>query len=103
MNVPDGTPRTPLRLWLALFGGPLAWFAHLSVSYALAALGCGGDSAVLLHLVTGVAVALQLAGALIAWRLRPGFLPQAAIALNAFFLAVVLLAGTPPLALPGCG
>jgi hypothetical protein len=101
--------------------GPLAWTAHLLLSYPLLPVACGLGGPLLLHGVT-LATALPTAWALrVAWRRwratrddprsgttgvatgnRP-FMAFSAILMNGVFLFAILLEGLPPFFLSPCG
>ena len=76
---PPLQPRPRLALGVATLGGALAWFAHFLAIYAIAEFGCVsglqaarfvGLSTVawLLFAATGVALAVALGSAVLAWR-----------------------------------
>lgn len=58
--------------WLnfALILAPAAWLAHLNVSYMMVPQSCVDGSNLKRHIATGVCLALALAAAAIAWRIR---------------------------------
>ena len=99
-------------LWFGLLGGTTAWAAHLLVSYAIVALGCGplGETAVRVLLVvvtvlTGaVAVvslvaARQITPARTTWRLS---FARAGVLLDGLAIFGIIVAGTLPFALRAC-
>lgn len=58
----------PLALLFGMLGPPVIWAARFMVSYTLVPVACRSGSTVLLHLVTGVALAATAAAGLVAWR-----------------------------------
>ena len=93
-------------------GAPLAWAAHLAVSYFLVALGCttawsGSRAAIIVAtIVFGVVAA---AAGWLGWQARAQdpsgireFLGHGGAALAALFTLAILLAGISPLFLPLC-
>lgn len=103
-----------LLAWLL---GPIAWAAHLAVSYALAAWICDTGQATVLHVVTLVALAAALAGGFMGWRIwqvnrrapaddRNGvlrFMALGAMALSAFSFAAIVAGSLPGVILTPCG
>jgi hypothetical protein len=113
-------------LWFGLVGGHLAWTAHLLLSYFLADLACGSDTAELAagrHILTVVAVVVTGAAAAAVWALRrrasPPLAPNApagagelaaerrfvarfALAASGVFLLAIVLAGATNLFLVPC-
>ncbi|HVL66508.1 MAG TPA: hypothetical protein VM364_04510 [Vicinamibacterales bacterium] len=63
------SPRRLLTLWSGVLLAPIAWALNLSVNYGLATFACSGPWAAALHVSALVALALSVAGGLIAWRL----------------------------------
>lgn len=83
----------------ALFAGPLAAALDLGVSYFLVAPAAASGSNALLHVVTAVTAALAALGVVLSWRVlrrrehlveADRFLGVCGVAMNAFFLFVVL-------------
>lgn len=68
-NDPPAGTRLTLQLWIAVLLAPVAWAAHLVVSYAVATLNCDASS-MPLHAITAVALVLAVAGGLLGWRLN---------------------------------
>jgi hypothetical protein len=111
-----------LALWAGLLTGPLAWAALLQTNYVLAYVACEQRQSWMLHLATGVALALVAAAAVIAWRaapalgaddheaddprvaslLRARFMAMGGLALCAFFAIVILATEVPVLLLHPC-
>jgi hypothetical protein len=113
-------------LWFGLLGGHLAWTAHLLLSYFLADLACGSDTAELAagrHIVTVVAAVATGAAAAAVWalsrRASPPLAPTApagvgdlaaerrfvarfALAASGVFLLAIVLAGSTNFFLPPC-
>jgi hypothetical protein len=107
------------RLWIYVAVGPVAWTAHLLVSYLLLPVACATGLTVLLHMVTLLtALPTAAAGALAlgAWldltTAAPGaergsgrqrqWLALAAVLLDALFLLVIVLEGIPNFFLGPC-
>ncbi len=99
-------------LWFAVFGGHVAWTAHLLVGYFLASLACassGSWSGAPLHVTTISALAVTVAGvgagrAAASQRGTPEqrFIGRFGIALSAVFLFAIVLAGAAGAFLPPC-
>lgn len=97
---------------LGFLGAPLAWAAHLGVSYFLVALGCttawtGSRPAILL--ATLVFAALAAGAGWVGWRRRASdatgirdFLGEGGAALAGLFTLAIIFAGLSPLFLPLC-
>jgi hypothetical protein len=101
--------RTQAPMWFAFFGGIVAWGVRLGVSYMLVPVACDMESAVLLHLVAVVTIAISLAAAFVGYRgwtrardrrhdegvrdtwEREEFLGLSGLFLSAFFAGVILL------------
>ena len=58
-----------LTLWAALLAGPIAWTFNQGVGYAVVKPLCAGGATYLLWALGAAALALSVAGALMAWRL----------------------------------
>jgi hypothetical protein len=83
---------------------PMAWFASLEANFALAPLACAGHGTSMLLLVSAAALALAVAGGLLAWTQRNLHRPLAtfgAVA-SALFSIVILAQAVPNLMLGGC-
>jgi hypothetical protein len=111
-----------LGLWAGLLTGPLAWAALLQTNYVLGYVACEQRESWMLHLATGVALALVAAAALVSWRAAPGLGPDAheaadpraaallrarfmamgGLALCTFFAIVILATEIPVLLLHPC-
>jgi|SRR5690606_30086028 hypothetical protein len=114
------------RLFIAVFGGPIAWSLHLLASYFLVALFCATGwpgLGVGLAAATALAAAAAAGSGLVAWRAwrehvdgqpwdsalsdphgrATGFLLVIGMIAAGLFLLIILLAGLPPIFLSGCG
>lgn len=58
----------PLALLFAMLGPPVIWAARFMASYILVPVACRNGSTLLLHLVTGAALAATAGAGLVAWR-----------------------------------
>jgi hypothetical protein len=58
---------TSTALWSGLVVPPVSWFISLEANFSLAPLACSGHGKALLYLVSGVALALALAGGGTSW------------------------------------
>lgn len=101
----------PFLVVVGVLGGPLAWLAHLLLSYGLIPIACILDSTLILHLITAVTAVLALLAGVAAWRYRsiineqrataeepPGmnrFWAQVGIGSGLLFFAVILAEGLP--------
>ena len=65
---PEGAQDT-LPLWFSLLAGPLAWTAHLLLSYALVPLACATGLTIILHAVTALTLAPTAWAGLVGYRL----------------------------------
>lgn len=123
MSLPTD-PITPmraqrLRLWFGIVAGPTAWFAHVSVSYAVAAHACQPGREWLFHATTAATLALAAAGIWAAWRAWPGrdstgepaslssharqrFMALAGVVLGLSFLLVIVVQAVPNLVFDRC-
>jgi hypothetical protein len=107
-------PASRAALWFAFLGGPIAWSAHLLASYPLVSVACRLDTALPLHLITGVTAAIAAAagitGALAYRRVRHGgsggigdayararFMALAGLTMGLFFTFVIFVEGLPPM------
>lgn len=72
MPTHDHAPRTPrlLPLWFAFLGPPLIWAARFGVNYVLLPYTCAHDAALLLHIITLVALLGIGWAAVVAWKIR---------------------------------
>jgi hypothetical protein len=88
-------------LWFATAAGPVAWFGDLLVSYVVAPGPHRGPDTSGLLAISGAALLLALAGALVAWRQlrasrspdaapRPRFLAEAGLAMSGLAIALVI-------------
>lgn len=93
----------------ALFAGPLAGAIDLGLSYVLVYRAAASGSKLSLHVVTALAAALAAVGIVMSWRVlkkretvieADRFLGVCGVALNAFFLLLVVVGfGIPKLVL----
>ncbi|HEY8470225.1 MAG TPA: hypothetical protein VIL18_11310 [Longimicrobiales bacterium] len=113
------------RLFVAVFGGPIAWSLHLLVSYFLVALFCNTGwpgLGIALAGATVLAAAAAAGSGLVAWRAwrehvdgqpwdaalsdprgwATGFLLVIGMVAAGLFLLIILLAGLPPIFLSEC-
>jgi hypothetical protein len=100
-------------LWFATAAGPVAWFGDLLVSYAAAPGPHRRPDAASLLAISGTALLLACAGALVAWQQlratrppeaapRPRFLAEAGLAMSGLAIALVIATALPTLILsPG--
>src|SRR5690606_2864075 len=114
------------RLFVAVFGGAIAWSLHLLVSYLIIAVFCNArwpglrTALVAATLLSAAGAAASGAVAYRAWRRRvngqawdaalsdphgraTGFLLVMGMVAAGLFLLIILLGGLPPFLLPGCG
>ncbi len=106
-------------LWFGMLAGPVSWFLHLNVSYALVRKICETGDIWLLHLTTLVTLVPALAGVAVAWlswrRLRepkvttgPGtlgrsrFMALGGLGLSGFFALTLLVAWIPDFLIEPC-
>lgn len=112
-TTPTATTPSGLTIGYALFGGILAWMAHLVAQAALVGHACRTDSLSTIHLVTAATVAVTLHALWVGWRLTrprtssPGaqaarLLGWIAIFLNVSSVAVILAEWVPVLFLDAC-
>ena len=83
---------------------PLAWFASLEANFALAPLACAGHGKSMLLLISAAALALAVAGGLLAWTQR-NFHKRLAVSgavISALFSIVIVAQAIPNLMLGGC-
>ena len=115
-------PRQLIALWAGLLAGPVVWAALLETNYVLSYVACEQRHTWMLHLVTGVALALVAAAALAAWRaaptlgedehasgdprtaklLRARFMALGGLAMCGWFAIVILATEIPALVLHPC-
>ena len=86
-----------MRLWIAIIIAPLVGLAQLTVNYALVDLECVTQRRFPVHVVSGVSLAIAIAGILLAWQAwrAAGVEPPddgATAASNVRFLAAVGMA-----------
>jgi nicotinamide riboside transporter PnuC len=111
---PDA-PVSQLPLWFALLGGPIAWTAHLLLSYPLVPVVCATGGELLLHAITLVTAVVSLAAAIVGWwswrkaraaqpgatqdRLvrRTNFMGRAGALTSGLFFLVIIAEGLPVL------
>jgi hypothetical protein len=108
----------PIALWSGLVVPPVSWFVSLEANFSLAPLACSGHGKALLYLVSGVALALALAGGGTSWfqhallnepselppqiRKRNDALAVAGTGLGFLFALVILAQSIPNLFFSGC-
>lgn len=111
------TGRALLTLWSGVLLGPLAWILHLTVSYGVATLACGGGRLILVVTTLGT-LAIAAAGGGIAWgvwrEIGPGhetdgsiigrsrFMGAGGVALSVLFAVVIAVQSIPPLLFTSC-
>lgn len=109
----DRPPVGRLALFFALLGGPIAWTAHLLISYPLVPVACDMGTNAILNAVTAATALLSAAAALVGWwayrRLRGDppfdwarFMAVSGALLGAFFVFVIVVEGLPPLLQDAC-
>jgi hypothetical protein len=64
----DEAEPAPVAQWVGMFLAPVAFAAHLQISYVLVRWACLRDADVWMHVVDLAAIALAAAGAWAAWR-----------------------------------
>jgi hypothetical protein len=123
VRLPREIARTPLLLWFALFGPPLAWtFQHIT-GYALTEAACSGPGRrpefavdVWLIVVVGAGAAIAILGeiaAVVMFRRtrdapeepppsRVHFLAVVAMTIGPLFLAIILMSGLGSILLTAC-
>jgi hypothetical protein len=104
-------------LWTGVLAGPIVWAVLLETHYVLSYVACERRATWMLHLATGVALALIAAAAFAAWRAAPPlqnsasepiaigrarFLAWSGLILCAWFAIVVLATQLPILVLEPC-
>ena len=122
MDGPDVRPywdgRGLILLGLAILSGPAAWAMNQLVGYALVKPVCASDSRLTLIAVAAAALAMTVAGTLIAWsclaRLRGAheeggreedrshFLAVAGLSLNLLIALLIVTAAVPVFLLSPC-
>lgn len=107
-------------LWFGMLAGPVSWYLHLNVSYALVRKICESGDVWLLHLTTLVTLLPAIAGVIVAWRSwrllgkpvdavggstsgRSRFMALGGMALSGFFALVLLVAWIPDFVIRPCG
>jgi hypothetical protein len=97
-------------LWIGVLAGPLAWFADLTLSYAVCPGPRRAGPAALLLAISAAAFVLAAAGGVIGWRsldaatssTRARFLAEASLALSVLAMLLVIATAMPTLVLvPG--
>ena len=123
MRLPREIARTPLLLWFALFGPPLAWtFQHVT-GYALTEAACSGpgrrpgfgvDAWLIVVAAAGASIAVLgvIAGIVMFRRTRDApeepppsrvhFLSVVAMTIGPLFLAIILMSGLGSILLAAC-
>lgn len=113
------SPRGIAALWFGVMAGPVSWYLHLNVSYALVRKICETGDVWLLHLTTLVTLTPALAGVFVAWRCwrrlgEPGvaagagtlgrsrFMALGGLGLSGFFTLVLLVAWIPDFLIEAC-
>jgi hypothetical protein len=99
-----------VKMAFAVFGGLVAWTAHLLLGSVLAGVVCPPSlaSGVTLHATTAGAVLIALAAAMVALQLARAtsgwraFLAWFGLLLDLLTLSTILLAGLTPIALRAC-
>lgn len=109
---------TPL-LWYALFGGPVAWFAALSIAYFIVTPSCDAQDELALHLVAAAGLLIAAGAALagyVRWRstgaTEPGsgagridrsrFIAAMGVAISLLFATVIVAQWVATTALEPC-
>lgn len=69
-----------MRLWFAIFVGPMAWAADFGLSYGLTQWACAAGSSRLLLVFSALALAAALAGVFAALRAHRGLSSSTGIA-----------------------
>lgn len=119
-DIPRPLPESSPRLWFAMLAGPIAWSAHLLLSYALVPIACDTGWAFLLVVVTAITALVALAGAFVSRRLpqsgasetadarltnaseRMRFIVYAGFLSGTFFAVVIVVQGLPIFFLDPC-
>lgn len=109
-------------LWTGVLAGPIVWSAQLETNYVLSYVACEQRHAWMLHLTTGVSLALVAVAAVVAWRaapplaedehqapdfdraavLRARFMALGGLVLCAWFAVVIVATEIPALVLNPC-
>jgi hypothetical protein len=109
-------------LWIGVLAGPVVWAAVLETNYALSYVACEQRHAWMLHLTTGVAIALIAIAAFGLWRAAPPmgddsepsidpretavvrarFMAVGGLAMCAWFAFVILATDIPAIVLKPC-
>jgi hypothetical protein len=111
--------QSTLPLWFSLLAGPLAWTAHLLLSYALVAVACATGQTIILHAVTALTLAPTAWAGVVGYRAwkehrngerggsrsgagyRP-FMALSGVLSSALFFYVILLEGLPVVLVSPC-
>lgn len=119
-DISQPLPESSPRLWFAMLAGPIAWSAHLLLSYALVPVTCDTGWSFLLIVVTVVMALVSLASALVSHRLpgddtgetrdarttnaseRTHFIAYAGFRSGIFFAVVIVVQGLPIFFLDPC-
>lgn len=88
---------SPLKLWVPVVIGPLAWFTSLSCSFAAAPPACWAQTKLPLFLIPALALLATAAACGVSWRfsthaggLSERVLTHGGVFLNGFFIIVIL-------------
>jgi hypothetical protein len=83
---------------------PTVWFASMEANFALAPLACAGHGKGMLLLISAAALALAMAGGVLAWTQRSSHqrLAVSGAVTSALFALVILAQAIPNLILGGC-
>jgi hypothetical protein len=119
-DISQPLPESSPRLWFAMLAGPIAWSAHLLLSYALVPIACDTGWSFLLVVVTAVTALASLTGALVSRRLpgsdigntpdtrlanaseRTRFITHAGFTSGIFFTIVIIIQSLPIFFLDPC-
>ena len=119
-DVSQPLPERSPRLWFAMLAGPIAWSAHLLLSYGLVPIACDTGWSFMLVVVTVVTALVSLAGALVSRRLPGGdtsntpdarlanasertrFITFSGVTSGIFFAVVIVIQGLPIFFLDPC-
>ena len=119
-EMPSAGPGRKRDAWLVFsnLAAPIAWFAHLCISFLLVPIACGDGGAWSLYLTSGIALALSISAGLIgvhvlralpprndpaSWAfVRARFMARLGVASSILFTLAIAAAAILPLLL-GCG
>lgn len=123
-NIPQDSPgnararREAIVLWTGILAGPLLWFTHQQVSFALVPWVCAHGGVSWLHALTGLCVVGTLAAGGRAWPLwqrertrvgeatagqqRVRFMAAMGLLSSLFFVLVIIAQWVPMLLLDPC-